>query len=1227
MKSSRHPFPPSAPGGADDRLHWLAQRSAEGLATSAESGELARMLENSEEAREVYVAYCQLHAALDQEAGLQEILAAALRPGNVVSLPGSRPVLAADDDLERNDFVEATKRPARISFGLAAVATVTLFGAAAYQLFLKPAREGADRVESSAQPSLVEQSSANEEGARRSAPVTAGAEKPPRISEPEDDQTPEQQYQTSAVLAQTSGGSQSRPPTTLVSAGAKTKISFNRDIRPILSDNCFHCHGPDEEGRKADLRLDLRQTTIASESNAEAPIVPGDLDASEFFARISTQDPDDQMPPPDSHKRLTPGQVALFRQWILEGAEWEEHWAFIPPKVEAVPAVESDWVRSDIDRFVLARLDEEGLTPGGEADRHTLIRRATLDLTGLPPTPKEIEAFVNDESPEAYRKLVDRLLASKAYGEHRARYWLDAARYGDTHGLHLDNYREIWPYRDWVINAFNDNLPFDQFTIEQIAGDLLPNPTQDQLVATGFNRCNVTTSEGGAIEEEFLVRYAVDRVATTGTVWMGMTVGCAQCHNHKYDPISQKEFYQLFAYFNNTTQPGMDGNAKDSPPVIRVYADEKDKQRVEELRAELAKVENEQLKPARKAGEAAFQAWLKDGKAAATSLAEARLAGALLGKPASADGEEATDLGAEVGRFERGKPFSIAFRFEAPAEEGRSILLRKTDSANSDRGWRVVLEDQAINLELIESWPGRTLRSGITRRVKAGSTGHFVFTYDGSGSSEGIGLYLKGQRQSSRFVKEWFDTMEGDFLSEAKLLVGGRTEESGLTPKLSDVRLFDRRLSDREIQLLNDRPRLQGIAAKPGDKRNDKETGELRDAFLAFSDEAYRSALVKKAGIETAINAIESQTPVTLVMQEKADAAPVAHVLERGEYDKPQDEVTVGVPDFLPPLGDDMPANRLGLARWLVSEQHPLTARVIVNRMWQELFGAGLVKTAEDFGTQGEPPSHPELLDYLAVRFMESGWDVKSMYREIMLSATYRQSARVTPELRQRDPENRLLARGPRFRLDAEVIRDQALAASGLLDRKVGGESVRPWQPGGIWEAVGYTNSNTQTFYQDYGKSAEHRRSLYTFWKRTAPPPNLAVFDAPNRESCTVRRERTNTPLQALVLMNDPQFLRATRHLALQALNAHDNVDGRIDYLAMLLTGRPMDDGEKRVLKASLAQFQNAWGSDEPAAREFLADSVNERFSLADAQQPVELASWTMVASQILNLDESISKP
>jgi hypothetical protein len=1186
----------------DRRLHWLAQQGAEGLLSGDEARELADWLARSQKARNLFAGYCQLLVALECEPSLHEVMAEAVRPDNVVPLPGSRTVVAREEPQRCPSRV----RPVAAILTGAAAAVLAAGAFLAPELSVGSAEDRSNRVASEITPSLI------------------GNAVPP--AGPADDPTPEEQYQTSPILASlTDGGSQSRPPTQTVTAGVKAKISFNRDIRPLLSDNCFHCHGPDEKARKAKLRLDLRQSAVADAANPEAPIVPGKPESSEFYVRIASGDPDEQMPPPDSHKRLTPAQVDLFRRWILDGAEWEEHWAFRAPVKVEPPVGAGEWGHNEIDRFIGARLAAEGLKPSGEADRHTLIRRATLDLTGLPPSPAEIEAFLADTSPDAYENLIERLLNSKAYGEHRARYWLDAARYADTHGLHLDNYREIWPYRDWVIRAYNDNMPYDQFTIEQLAGDLLPNATQSQIVATGFNRCNVTTSEGGAIPEEFLARYAVDRVATTATVWMGLTAGCAQCHNHKYDPLSTKEFYELFAYFNHTTQPGMDGNAKDSAPVVRVYASEAEKARADDLRGQIGQIAGKDLKTAAEAAEPRFAAWRKQPDRAG-QLAGLRLPGTLLEEVKSVEGDEPLDLGA-VGDFGREKAFSVAFSFEPPAAYERAILVAKTDPAHDDRGWRVVYENEAMTVHLIEEWPNKALRVGVTRIFRAGKGGHVTVTYDGSGTSEGIAIYVNGTRQASRFVNEWFDTMEGDFRTAAPLRVGGKDPESGLTPKVRDVRLFERRLSDAEVKLLTDRERLRGVAAKPDEKLAEAEVNDLRQAWLLAFDEGYRSAWLKKTEAETALNVLESKTPVSMVMQEKTEGEPRARILDRGEYDKPLEEVPPGVPDFLPPMPEGAPGNRLGLARWLVSGEHPLTARVVVNRMWQELFGTGLVKTSEDFGTQGEPPSHPELLDWLAIRMVESGWDVKGLYRDLMLSATYRQSARVTPELRQRDPENRLLARGPRFRLDAEVLRDQALAASGLLDPAVGGESVKPWQPGGIWEAVGYTNSNTQTFYQDYGGAAEHRRSLYTFWKRTAPAPNLAVFDAPNRESCTVRRERTNTPLQALVLMNDPQFLRATRHLALRALNERDQVDSRIDFLALLLMGRPLEEDERGVLKASLVKFQNAWGSDEPAARDFLVDPVNERFSLSKSESPVELASWALVASQIMNLDESISKP
>ena len=784
----------------------------------------------------------------------------------------------------------------------------------------------------------------------------------------------------------------------LVSAGglraAEAKVDYNRDIRPILSDNCFACHGPDARQRKAKLRLDTRDGAFAELRGGGHAIVAGKLDDSVLIERITADDPSQRMPPAKSRKLLTEAQIDLLRRWVAQGAPYAAHWSFIPPmRPELAKVKNAAWPRDPVDRFILARLESVGLQPSPEANKTTLIRRVTLDLTGLPPTPAEVDAFLSDTSPNAYEKVVDRLLRSPRYGEHLARFWLDAARYGDTHGLHLDNYREMWPYRDWVIQAFNANKPYDRFVIEQLAGDLLPGATLDQIVATGFNRCHVTTSEGGSIEEEVYVRNVIDRVETTGTVFMGLTVGCCRCHDHKFDPIKTKEFYQLFAFFNSLDGPALDGNAALPAPTVRVPT----KQQT-----------------------------------------------------------------AQVNR------------------------VRQTIAALRQR----------IDAEVAEAW------------------------------------YTKSH--------------------------------ATLAP--------------------------------------------LRKQLAATEKERVQ---------------IEKQMPATLVFKERPTAKP-SYVLKRGEYDQRGEQVGRETPRFLPPLPAEAKRDRLTLARWLVSPEHPLTARVEVNRLWQQLFGVGIVKTTEDFGSQGEPPSHPELLDYLAVQFREEGWDIRKMLKRLVMSATYRQSSRVTKDRLARDPENRLLSRGPRFRLDAEMLRDQALFVSGLLVEKLGGPSVKPPQPAGLWEAVGYTGSNTKNFVPDHGHEKVHRRGLYTFWKRTAPPPEMNTFDAPSRESCIVRRERTNTPLQALLLMNDPQFVEAARTLAERALKeAGATPEQRLTFLFRVTTARRPDANEVSELLAAYRDHLASFRRDEAKAKQLLA--VGEL--KADVTlNPSELAAWTMIANLLLNLDEVINK-
>ncbi len=1164
-----------------DRFHELASQLFDSDLATDEMSELSDILKSSPALQTEFVLLSELHSALESEPSIQEALVNL--PENVVSLPGTRTVpTSADHSKEERHSSFSLRRFVEWS---AAAVVVTGLGMWAFS-----AREGRDTDTFEPDDQTIAQIS----------PV-----------EKVDPSDPQQQYQRALLATNLGTGSNQRPPTNFVSepSATKSEISFNRHIRPILADNCFSCHGPDAGSRKAKLRLDIEDGALAGE---KAPIVRGKSAMSELIARIQSSDPDELMPPADSHKMLTAKQKELLVKWIDQGAKWEDHWAFLKP-ANHLPTSVKNSNQNAIDYFVDKKLAATGMKRSQKADRYTLIRRATLDLTGLPPTPDEILSFVSNDSPDSYEKLLDELFARKSYGEHRARYWLDAARYGDTHGLHLDNYREIWPYRDWVIRAYNSNMPFDQFTIEQIAGDLLPNATQAQRVATGFNRCNVTTSEGGAIAEEFLVRYGVDRVSTTATVWLGLTAGCSQCHDHKFDPLTMKDFYQLLAYFNNTTQPGMDGNAKDSVPVMRVYSSREAEKNAASLRKQIEE-EKKKLLALEKKG--------LDDKA---KLTVARLAPKFTDHGAA---EKATDLGT-VGNFSKDKPFTLSFRYKLPEGNAPAVLIHRTDPKKADRGWRVVIKNQGIALHLIESWPNKTLQRGVTRRFKPGSSGHFAISYDGSGNSQGIRLYMNGKILGSRFINEWFDTLVDDFSSpSAHLLLGGKDPETGQVPTINEFVALNRKLTDSEIEGIYEVTKLISIEKKPADKRSDDEKKKLTAFFLTQSKGEYRNSVLRLSQLETELSKIESWTPFTMIMDEKKEIAK-AHILERGEYDKPGDEVTAAVPAFLPEFGEDLPPNRLGLGKWLVHPDNPLTARVTVNRIWQELFGTGLVKTSEDFGTQGENPSHPELLDWLAVSFMENGWDVKKLYRTIMTSGTYQQASTATPQLIGEDRDNRLLARGPRFRLDAEMIRDQALFASGLLDPSVGGPSVKPYQPSGIWQTVGYTNSNTQTFFQDFGPSVEHRRTLYSFWKRTAPPPNMAIFDAPNRENCVVRRERTNTPLQALVMMNDPQFIRASRFLALRSLREKKSVQERLDYLAMLLRGRPLSDRERSVVINSLDQFQNAYGSDEAGAKNLLLDEVNSAFSIHtdnNKAKPDELAAWTMVASQLMNLDESLNK-
>jgi len=1200
-----------------DRL-LAALEGNDSLSPSVDS-ELNHLLSESEDARQAWIDHCLTDAMLASDDSLAESISAEQRPENVVSLPG-QPLRSHSVGTKNGLPTDAGSKPGR----WLAVAAVVMGLMAVIALALRSVDGSSDQT-----VTITEEGNQPARGGDESITVNTEDGDAKSGNAKNGDEARRSDYER-MLLAEVKPGSLSRPPTPFVSTTASSadpaqRVSFNRDIRPILSDNCVECHGPDGASRKAGLRLDREQDAITDlaafqSGDSEAPIVRSHPELSELIARIETTDADDLMPPPDSHKVLTAKQIELLKRWVEDGAPWEEHWAFVAP-VASMPAG-NDWAVNAIDRFIFDRLQAEGLKPSTEADRNTLIRRVSLDLTGLPPTPAEVDAFVGDpdDTDSALEKVVDRLLNSHAYGEHRARYWLDAARYADTHGLHLDNYREMWPYRDWVISAYNDNQPFDQFTVEQLAGDLLEEPSQSQLVATGFNRCNVTTSEGGAIKEEFKVRYAIDRVSTTSTVWLGLTTGCAQCHDHKYDPISMREFYQLFAYFNNTTQAAMDGNVPNTPPVIRVYSNPDDKSMEAELNS-AKKTAAKRMADARTASEAAFNAWQDELTPQTVGAVIAGTSPA--GEVIHVSTRQLPDTNSVDGfTLEEGRPFTLVAQITVPEGNDEFFpLASQIDAQGRGFAFGLDLRNRGIEIDLFgeggESGRGGILKVRQIHSYKAGAKMKITVRSDGTRDPKGITVFVNDREMT----RNRYPYLDSDNLSDTFTVAENTSVKvQARPPVLNELRIFDRSLTIAEIKSLQAVGQLAAIVKQPAGSRSKADTEKLRQHFLITSVEDYQSGLRDLAEAELALNSLHHRVPVTHVMNED-EATPMAHMLERGEYDKKLEEVAPGVPAVLPSMPADAPQNRLGLARWLVDGEHPLTSRVTVNRLWQQLFGNGLVKTSEDFGTQGEPPSHPELLDWLAVDFVSSGWDVKHALKQMVMSATYRQSSRVDPELLSIDPHNRLLARGPRFRLDAEVIRDQALAASGLLSDELGGPGVRPYQPGGLWSAVGYTNSNTVKFARQYGENL-YRRSVYTFWKRTAPPANLTAFDAPNRESCTVRRERTNTPLQALVLMNDVQFVEAARHLAAHGLEGGQG-NAALDTMSRRILGRSLDSAEQAIIADSLSAFREIYQSDPTAAQELLShgDRASDR-----THDPAELAALTMVASQLLNLDETVTK-
>ncbi len=1028
-------------------------------------------------------------------------------------------------------------------------------------------------------------------------------------------------------------------------------VDFNRDIRPILSDKCFACHGPDDGQRKARLRFDTKEGAFAK----QGIIVPGDSDKSRLIERITAKDPAMRMPPPESELTLSDKQIELLRRWIDEGAKWETHWAYIAPTRPELPTVKDRaWPRNPIDHFILARLEREGLKPQPEADRVTLLRRVTYDLTGLPPTPADVDSFVRDKSPDAYEKRVDQLLRSPHRGERMAMHWLDLARYADTHGYHIDSHRDMWPWRDWVIKAFNSNMPFDQFTIEQLAGDLLPNATIDQKIASGFNRNHMINFEGGAIADEYQVEYVVDRVETTSITWMAMTMGCARCHNHKYDPITQKEFYQFYAFFNNLPEKGLDGRTGNADPVLTLPRPEQ-KTRLDEIEAAIKAREESLLdKHVRSAQEEWEKAFV--GKAAASPrdglTAHYELDGSLsdisgryqhghtvkgdptfgagqVGRSISFDGETEVSFG-NVGAFDRGDAFSLAVWLRGGSNVPIT-LLHKIENPETRRGYEMFFDDVSLigiqkyaahlTIRVISRWPDSAIQIRTKNRLAFGQWHHIALTYDGSGKAAGLMLYVNGKLYDTEVLQ---DNLSGSIQTSAELEVGNRQIGKPFSGQLDDLRFYNRALSTGEIERLAIHYPVQAILSGVFGKRTGEETARTRDYFLTYAaPESFRQQYAELKNLKEQKEELNKQILSVMVMGER-EKPRETFVLARGDYRNKTEKVGAGVPAALPPLPNDAPPNRLALAKWLVDPSHPLTARVAVNRYWQIYFGYGLVKTAENFGSQAEPPSHPELLDWLATEFIRTGWDISAMQRLIVTSATYRQSSRVTPDLLEKDPENRLLARGPRLRLQAEMIRDGALAASGLLNPQIGGPSVFPYQSKGLWEEMAFGDGfSAQSYNESTGKDL-YRRSMYTFWKRTVPPASLATFDAPDREKCIARRAVTNTPLQALVIMNDPTYVEAARALAQRSLiEGGKDANSRISYAFRLATARKPSVEESRVLSELLLRQLDRYRNDKKAALALLNVGQSKWDAKLDAS---ELAAWTTVASAILNLDETITK-
>ncbi|HCS50239.1 DUF1553 domain-containing protein [Rubinisphaera sp.] len=1005
------------------------------------------------------------------------------------------------------------------------------------------------------------------------------------------------------------------------------KISFNQDVRPILSDRCYFCHGPDPAHREADLRLDDRE--VALEFLA---IVPGKPDESELIRRIESHDPDEQMPPPASKRTITAEEIQTLRTWIAQGAEYQQHWSFRRIEKTAVPEIEdSTWPTNEIDHFILQAMKERQLQPNPVAKRETLLRRVTFDLTGLPPTLEELDAFLNDSSPNAYEKVVDRLLASPAYGERMTSEWLDVARYSDTYGYQVDRDRFVWPWRDWVINAFNQNLPYDQFITEQLAGDLLPNPTQDQILATTFNRLHPQKVEGGSVPEEFRIEYVADRTQTFATAFLGLTMECARCHTHKYDPLTQTEYYQISSFFDNIDEAGLYSfftSAIPTPTLLLTY--DQQKQQIADLQKAISEkvAEEEQVK---QEAHSRYEEWrvsdhmelIKDQqKLIPDQIAHLDFESGSFGNNTSVPGvhgqavkltgDDAINL--EVGNFRRFQPFSVSLWMQTPDVKERAVIFHRsrawTDAAS--RGYEMLIEEGRLSASLIHFWPGNAISIRTKEPIPTSEWLHVAMTYDGSSRAEGIGLWINGERAETEIVRnELRKNITGG--GGDNIAIGERFRDRGFKNGLVDeFKVYQRELTTLEIATQAGEISLGNYLTLINEsvKRDAIQDSPLKNYYLSNFDEAYRTHLEELRLLREKLCNLLDPVSEIMVMREREEPRPT-YLLNRGDYTQPADEVRDEIPAVLNPFPEGAPRNRLGLAKWLTDRDNPLTARVTVNRYWQMLFSQGLVRTPEDFGSQGMPPTHPELLDWLALDFMTHNWDVKGLLKQIVMSNTYQQSSQVKPEEIKRDPENRWLARFPARRLPAEMLRDNALAVSGLLVKKVGGAPVKPYEVEDSFKPT--ARSKGEGLY---------RRSLYTYWKRTAPAPAMMTFDASKRDVCQVKREKTSSPLQAFIMMNGPQFVEAARNLAEESLRLHpEDSTAAITRMFRQLTSRVPSDQEMSVLNNLYQQNRNHFQSNQDAALSYLKIGDKPR---DESLEPTSAAALTIVANTLLNYDETM---